>query len=38
MDGAQLSQDCSAILRRQFTTKSQEVPGAHFIDLGRMKG
>ena len=21
-----------------FTTKSQEIPGTHFIDLGRMKG
>ena len=21
-----------------FTTKSSEIPGTHFIDLGRMKG
>ena len=29
-----------ATSRRQllFTTKFPEIPGAHFIDLGRMKG
>ena len=27
-----------ATLRRQFFFKFPEIPGAHFIDLGRMKG
>ena len=39
MDGVQLPQGYShfegSLL---FTTKSPEIPGTHFIDLGRMKG
>ena len=38
MEGVQLPQGYRATSRRQFTTKFPEIPGTHFIDLGRTKG
>ena len=38
MDEVQLPQGKSHFEEALFTTQFSEIPGSHFIDLGRMKG